>query len=609
MYYFLFFNDEKSEDQIKTPFLSSNSVWVDSLIQNMSIEQKIGSLVFYDVRHIDSTKIKLLNILIKKYHIGGVFCEFDSSAMYIDWLNNYQLQLEIPLFIGLKTENSYPGYFNDFLKFPELSEINSVTDTSLLNKYSDYCANLNKQLGINISFMYPRFNCNNEQNRKNHIIRHQNLNILSGAIIDLNKDFPDSIELDKINKDLTNLFDAGISSLFIKNDILMDSLSNINLSNYINEQLNFKGLIFSSYNHPNEFTAKFIAQKIDALVVDKKVVDYINSIKELIASNQLTINELNERVKKILMAKSWTGLQRTAKIEKDTVIYFENSIYPKKINRLLINSSVVLVRNRGNFIPVKQINDHYFVYNIGRDYPDFNRQFNFYVPLSGANLSADSSGFKKIVFNNKSQTYIFNLNSDDYCDSLLNYFNSIISKNKNEFNCIVINYGNSDKQYLLKDCPVVIQIFNNTKTHQELAAQAIFGGISIKGKLPNVLNLPDYKHLKTDKTRLGYTIAEEFGLSSDTLKNIDSIAIEGLNAHAYPGCQIFVAKDGKVIYHKCFGVHSYDGNERVKWDDLYDIASVTKIAATTLATMRMYDQGKLKLDEKIEKYFKNIEIE
>jgi beta-N-acetylhexosaminidase len=80
----------------------------------------------------------------------------------------------------------------------------------------------------------------------------------------------------------------------------------------------------------------------------------------------------------------------------------------------------------------------------------------------------------------------------------------------------------------------------------------------------------------------------------------------GIVSHAFPGCQVLVAHDGTVVYEKSFGYKTYDSTEAVKDDDLYDIASVTKIAATVLATMKLYEEGKISLGEKASKYFPEL---
>ncbi|MDR1951613.1 MAG: serine hydrolase [Bacteroidales bacterium] len=80
---------------------------------------------------------------------------------------------------------------------------------------------------------------------------------------------------------------------------------------------------------------------------------------------------------------------------------------------------------------------------------------------------------------------------------------------------------------------------------------------------------------------------------------IDEHLRRAIEDTVFPGCQVLVAKNGKIVYHKAFGTHTYDDTIPVKLTDLYDVASITKIAATTLALMKLYDEKKFNLDDKL----------
>ena len=100
-----------------------------------------------------------------------------------------------------------------------------------------------------------------------------------------------------------------------------------------------------------------------------------------------------------------------------------------------------------------------------------------------------------------------------------------------------------------------------------------------------------------DPIRFEYTLPEEVGIESADMQLIDSIVNEGIAKHAYPGAQVFIAKEGKVIYHKAFGQPTYEDSVFVSKSDLYDLASVTKIASTLLAVMYLDGEGELYITE------------
>lgn len=97
--------------------------------------------------------------------------------------------------------------------------------------------------------------------------------------------------------------------------------------------------------------------------------------------------------------------------------------------------------------------------------------------------------------------------------------------------------------------------------------------------------------------RFSYTLPEEVGMDSEILyRGIDSLMNQAIDIKAIPGGQILVAKDQKIIFHKAYGNHVYHDTIQVRKDDLYDLASVTKISASMAALMKLYDEGKFELD-------------
>ncbi len=136
------------------------------------------------------------------------------------------------------------------------------------------------------------------------------------------------------------------------------------------------------------------------------------------------------------------------------------------------------------------------------------------------------------------------------------------------------------------------------------AAQSIFGGIAFTQKLQQKFSAryTSGAGFLTAKTRLQYAIPEEVGINAVNLQPIDQIAREAIAQHAAPGCVVLVAKDGKVIFNKAYGYHTYEPALPEKITDIFDLASVTKITATTMEVMRLAEQGKLNLDSTMGTY-------
>ncbi len=92
------------------------------------------------------------------------------------------------------------------------------------------------------------------------------------------------------------------------------------------------------------------------------------------------------------------------------------------------------------------------------------------------------------------------------------------------------------------------------------------------------------------------------GMSSTALARIDSIVKKGIEAKAFPGCQVLILKDGRPIYDKNFGYYTYEETQKVKSTSMYDLASLSKTTGTLLAIMKLYDEGKINLTDKVSKY-------
>ncbi len=103
-------------------------------------------------------------------------------------------------------------------------------------------------------------------------------------------------------------------------------------------------------------------------------------------------------------------------------------------------------------------------------------------------------------------------------------------------------------------------------------------------------------------TKLFADNPETMGVNMDVLRKVDSTALNGIEIGAYPGCQIIAAKDGAIFYNKSFGYHTYDEKNKVMWNDVYDLASLTKILATTPAIMRMTEEGVIDINGELSDY-------
>ncbi|MEO9893661.1 serine hydrolase domain-containing protein [Aurantibacter sp.] len=107
----------------------------------------------------------------------------------------------------------------------------------------------------------------------------------------------------------------------------------------------------------------------------------------------------------------------------------------------------------------------------------------------------------------------------------------------------------------------------------------------------------------SDELTLG--LPSEVGLDSTYIyQKVDSIMSLGIQQEAFPGAQLLVAKNSKIVFHQAYGFHTYDSIQPVALNDIYDLASVTKVTAALPALMKLHGEGKLDLDKPFSTYWK-----
>lgn len=208
-------------------------------------------------------------------------------------------------------------------------------------------------------------------------------------------------------------------------------------------------------------------------------------------------------------------------------------------------------------------------------------------------LSADLKWYNTIIL----QVNDADLNNPQIMD--------FISSNQKLKNVIVAAFGGGGLLTKLNNVTVpILWTERATPVSAFYSAQAIFGGLPVTQKLTRTYSLQFASGMGfiTNKIRLQYTVPEDAGISSANLTGIDAIAREAIAEHATPGCVVLVAKDGKVIFNKAYGYHTYDNSIPDNINDIFDLASMTKITATTVEAMKLTDEGKLNLEGTIGDY-------
>jgi beta-glucosidase-like glycosyl hydrolase/CubicO group peptidase (beta-lactamase class C family) len=184
---------------------------------------------------------------------------------------------------------------------------------------------------------------------------------------------------------------------------------------------------------------------------------------------------------------------------------------------------------------------------------------------------------------------------------------NLISRLAENNNLVLVVFANPYSLSLFGDLSKVRSVivsYEDQELTQEFSAQLIFGGIPAQGKLPvtATAGLPAGKGIISPQTRLKYTIPEEAGIDSKKLVKIDSLAQNAIVEKATPGCQVLVAYKGSIIFQKSYGCQTYQNPIPVKNTDIYDLASLTKISATAVSLMKLYEEKRINLDARMSDY-------
>ena len=178
---------------------------------------------------------------------------------------------------------------------------------------------------------------------------------------------------------------------------------------------------------------------------------------------------------------------------------------------------------------------------------------------------------------------------------------------------IILNYLGGNKlefeDIIIKSCQAIIYDAKVKNENLSYAGQVIFGGLSTNNYLKTNLseNFRIGDGLTTKKSRLSYVNPKKLNINDSLLYKIDSIVKNGINNKAMPGCQILLAKDGHVFYQNSFGKHTYDSlSKKVENSDLYDLASITKIASSALILMQLESENRFNVDSTLGYYLPKI---
>ncbi|HCQ29019.1 MAG TPA: hypothetical protein DIU39_01960, partial [Flavobacteriales bacterium] len=601
--------------------------------------------------------------LITKYHIGGLIFMQGGPVRQAKLTNLYQTKSKIPLMLAIDGEWGLAMRLDSTVKYPWQMTLGAIQDSGLIMKMGEQIAEQCQRVGLQINFAPVVDINSNPKNpiinarsfgedkinvtekgteymwgmQKHHVLptakhfpghgdtdadSHKTLPVLNHPYKRL-----DTLELYPF-KQMTKKGLGGVmvAHLYVPSleptENKATTLSKRVVTDLLHDSLEFKGLIFtdalnmqgvSKFYPPGVVDVMALKAGNDVLLFSQDVPTAIKEIKKALQNGEISKEQIDAHCLKILRAKEWMGLNRYHSVKLNGLYNDLNKKEYTLLQKQLYQKALTVLKNEHNLLPIKELKDNNIVTISFNEEPGsvFEQTVDLYkeskhYQVKNLHDIANINEWKERLTN--TNTIIASFHNSDANPwkkyKIKGEWLAFLMQISKEKKLILCNFQNAYALSAIKTtgfADAIIQAYQNNEFTQSAVAQLIFGAIGANGKLPvsaGKFKVGDGINLEP-LGRLQYTLPEELNIRSEWLKPIDSIAESGIKEGAYPGCQVLVAKSGKVIYQKAFGYHTYDSILPVKITDIYDLASVTKISATVLALMKLQSEGKFSLDHNL----------
>ena len=598
---------------------------------------------------------------IQKYKVGGICLFQGGPQQQAQRINRFQAMSKVPLLVTIDAEWGLGMRMDSVMSLPRPLMLGATSDASLAFKYGALIGAQCKRIGIQVNYG-PVFDLNN--NPANPVINDRSfgedkykvsawaIQYMKGqqsmGIMTVAKHFPghgdvavDShLDLPIINKtkaqlDSFELFpfkaaiDAGIDGVMTAHLSVPaidsganrpTSISYNTITKLLRGELGFKGLTFTDalemkgitkYYPGGEISLQSILAGNDLLCLPADIPESIKLIKKALKKKQLDKVEFEERVKRVLMAKYNYGLAEWKPVELYHLTEDLNKDVPQLAKEIALQAITLLKTEKyGPFPLAKGKKIAYLAVGTTQDNEitkqvrkDFDAQVFYFDYGRGVDKALALASYLK-------QSYdVVVVGIHGYARKPMNQFgisaaaDTLIQLVQQQNKTITLAFGNP---YLLKkytNTSTLLACFEDDPYTQGVAADILYGRVMAHGTLPVSIS-DDFKLGAGILNHKALPVAPLTAVGIDPAKfaRVDSIVNDAIRKQAIPGAVVLVAKDGKVVYDKGYGYLTYDSTEAVYPETIYDLASVTKIMATTVSIMKLYDEGKVDIQKTLGDY-------
>jgi beta-glucosidase-like glycosyl hydrolase/CubicO group peptidase (beta-lactamase class C family) len=433
------------------------------------------------------------------------------------------------------------------------------------------------------------------------------------------------------------------------------TLSRPIINGLLREQMGFKGLIFTdamnmrgviSMFPPGEADVRAIMAGNDILEFSKNIPLALKMVRIAVDSGRISQKEIDEHCRRVLALKQWSGLNHYRPIDTKNLYEDLNGPHAQYLSHRLTELSITLLRNQKNLLPLQRLDTLRIATLVlggaPRDTTEFQKAVADYAPAAHFHIAATASLDELTKLRVALKPYNLVLVSLQNLGRLpATSFgispeeNMLLRELVDQKQQLVLSvFGSAYAVARVRDsdrAAAVIMAYQESENAQSLAAQAIFGGIAAAGKLPVTVSdkYPRGFGLRTAGSfRLRYANPEDVNMDGRLEARVDSLVGQALAAQAFPGAQVVIARRGTVVLRKSYGNQTYAGfgdaagdakkkkgaetdastktvsvPRPVHNDDLYDLASMTKLLAATPALLKLEADREFSPDSTLGNYF------
>lgn len=625
--------------------------WVEEQLEKMTLKQKIGQLFIHTVAPYTTKKNKdNIEEAVKVYGIGGLLFSGGTVDKQVQLTNWAQQMASVPLMITFDGEWGLAMRLKETPRFPRNRVLGCIQDDTLLYQYGHEVARQLREIGVSVNFA-PVADVDN--NPKNPVINTRSFGSIpqevarkviayskgleDGGVMAVCKHFPghgdtevDShhalpvLNFDRARLDSVELLPfreaiaAGISGMMAGHLNVPAlgkkpaSISSDIVQGVLQQELKFSGLTFTDalamkgISGSTDLCAQALIAGNDMLLATRNLKREMDGVLAAVRHGKLSEQVITEKCRKVLTYKYALGLNHSSPIRMEGLDERIRTEETDKLLEELDKAAITLTKDADNVLPLDLSLSGTVLLSVSSSLTKaapFYKGLRDVMSLDWIRANTDSLSMIRQKLR-AAQRVIVALYEKD-CTPYASLIQEIAGEKEVVFVCFTTQEVLGKMPAVMREVSAVILAHTDSVSVQQYVADAILGQTCIDGRLS--VGIGDLWKAGTgiilDPNRPRRYKPEDFGLNSQVLSRIDSLAEEGIREGAFPGCHVLIQKEGYPVYNKCFGHFTYDScSNKVGENDLYDLASLSKTTATLLAVMKLYDEGRLGLTDKIGKY-------